>query len=75
MSVWVQGFFILILVVVGFVVGVGLLLCGAGASLDREFRRRHPVLSAIGIMAAVAIVLFILFGMYMSIMHEVFGVV
>ena len=74
MSVWVQGFFILILVVVGFVVGVGLLLC-AGASLDREFRRRHPVLSAIGIMAAVAIVLFILFGMYMSIMHEVFGVV
>ena len=75
MNVWVQGFFILILVVVGFVVGVGLLLCGAGASLDREFRRRHPVLSAIGIMAAVAIVLFILFGMYMSIMHEVFGVV
>ena len=75
MSVWVQGFLLLILVVVGFVVGVGLLLCGAGASLDREFRRRHPVLSAIGIMAAVAIVLFILFGMYMSIMHEVFGVV
>ena len=74
MNVWVQGFFILILVVVGFVVGVGLLLC-AGASLDREFRRRHPVLSAIGIMASVAIVLFILFGMYMSIMHEVFGVV
>ena len=75
MSVCVQGFFILILVVVGFVVGVGLLLCGAGASLDREFRRKHPVLSAIGIMASVAIVLFILFGMYMSIMHEVFGVV
>ena len=74
MSVWVQGFFILILIIVGFVVGVGLLLC-AGASLDREFRRRHPVLSAIGIMTSVAIVLFILFGMYMSIMHEVFGVV
>lgn len=74
MSVWVQGFLILILVVVGFVVGIGLLMC-AGASLDREFRRKHPVLSAIGIMASVAIVLFILFGMYMSIMHEVFGVV
>lgn len=74
MNVWVQGFLILILVVVGFVVGIGLLMC-AGASLDREFRRKHPVLSAIGIMASVAIVLFILFGMYMSIMHEVFGVV
>ena len=73
MNVWVQGFLILV-IIVGFVVGVGLLLC-AGASLDREFRRRHPVLSAIGIMASVAIVLFILFGMYMSIMHEVFGVV
>ena len=74
MNVWVQGFLILILVVVGFVVGIALLLC-AGASLDSEFRRKHPVLSAMGIMALVAIVLFILFGMYMSIMHEVFGVV
>lgn len=74
MNVWVQGFLILILVVVGFVVGIGLLMC-AGASLDREFRRRHPVLSAIGIMALVAFVLFTLFVVYMTIMHEVFGVV
>ena len=74
MNVWVQGFLLLILVVAGFVVGVALLMC-AGASLDRKFRTKHPVLSAIGIMALVAITLFILFGMYMSIMHEVFGVV
>ena len=74
MNVWVQGFLILILVVAVFVIGIALLLC-AGASVDREFRTKHPVLSALGIMAAVAIVLFILFGMYMSIMHEVFGVV
>ena len=74
MSVWVQGFLILVLVVAVFVIGIALLLC-AGASLDRNFRTRHPVLSAIGIMIFVAIILFTLFGMYMSIMHEVFGVV
>ena len=58
----------------GFVVGVALLLCGS-ASLDKKFRTKHPVLSAIGIMAFVAVILFTLFVMYMTIMHEVFGVV
>ena len=71
MNVWVQVFLILV-VVVGFVVGVALLLC---ASLHREFRTKHPVLSAIAIMAFVTIILFTPFVMYMTIMHEVFGVV
>lgn len=74
MNVWVQGFLILVLVVAVFVVGLALLLC-AGASLHREFRTKHPVLSAIGIMMFVAVILFVLFLMYVSIMHEVFGVV
>lgn len=75
MNMWVQGFLILVLVVAGFVLGVALLLCATGGLMDREFRRRHPALSVIGIASLAAFVLFILFGIYMSIMHEVFGVV
>lgn len=75
MNVWVQGFLVLVLVVVGFALFFWLMWCAAGGLMDMEFRRRHPVLSAIGIMALVAFVLFTLFVVYMTIMHEVFGVV